>query len=302
MSILVDSSGKTIPLSVNYFPHRKCNYACKFCFHTDKSSITLPLEKAKHGLSLLHDAGMKKINISGGEPFLNPKFLGEIIKFCKDDFGLESTGIICNGSKVTLAWLDRYGDYLDILGVSCDSFDDDTNLRIGRSDKGFGIHKRKVFQVAEWCRDKGIMFKMNTVVSRYNWAEDMNEEVAEIAPFRWKVFQVLLLEGENKGPDALRDATDLVVTKEEFQSFLDRHASQKCLVPENNDAMENSYLLLDEEMRFLNCTGGKKMPGRSILDVGVQVALQDAGWETETFIDRGGIFEWKRPRPEEFAW
>lgn len=191
---VVDPSGKIIPLSVNYFPHRKCNYACKFCFHTDKSSKTVPLDDAKRGLRLLAEAGMKKINISGGEPFLNPKFLGEIIKFCKVDLKLESTGIICNGSKVQLSWLEKYGEFLDIMGVSCDSFDDETNLKIGRSDKGKGIHKNKVFQVAEWCRDRGIMFKMNTVVNRYNWEEDMNDGVAEINPFRWKVmsFSILL--------------------------------------------------------------------------------------------------------------
>lgn len=61
---------------------------------------------------------------------------------------------------------------------------------------------------------------------------------------------MLLLEGENKGPEALRDATDLVITSEQYKAFLDRHASQKCLVPEDNKAMESSYLLLDEEMRY----------------------------------------------------
>ncbi|GLB38710.1 putative radical SAM superfamily protein [Lyophyllum shimeji] len=299
---VVDASGQIIPLSVNYFPHRKCNYACKFCFHTDKSSKTVPLDEAKRGLKLLAEAGMKKINISGGEPFLNPRFLGEIIKYCKAELKLESTGIICNGSKVQLRWLEEYGEYLDIMGVSCDSFDDDTNLKIGRSDNGRGVHKNKVFQIAEWCRDRQIMFKMNTVVNRFNVAEDMNDSVAEIAPFRWKVFQVLLLEGENKGPNALRDATDLVISNDEFKAFLERHKEQKCLVPEDNEAMENSYLLLDEEMRFLNCQGGKKVPGRSILKVGVQTALQDAGWETETFIERGGIFEWERKQSEELSW
>lgn len=127
-----------------------------------------------------------------------------------------------------------------------------------------------------------------------------------------------MLEGENTGPDAIRDATDLVISSEQFQAFLTRHKSQKCLVPEDNDAMENSYLLLDEEMRFafvyqvsrfltgsssrfLNCTGGKKLPGRSLLKVGVQASLEDAGWETETFVERGGIFEWERPR-EDLSW
>jgi radical S-adenosyl methionine domain-containing protein 2 len=93
---------------------------------------------------------MVKINISGGEPFLRAKFIGEIIQYCKEELKLESTGIICNASKVTIEWLDKYGQYLDIMGVSCDSFDDETNFKIGRSEKGKGVHTRKVFQVAEY--------------------------------------------------------------------------------------------------------------------------------------------------------
>jgi radical S-adenosyl methionine domain-containing protein 2 len=77
-----------------------------------------------------------------------------------------------------------------------------------------------------------------------------------LADVLWQVLQVLLLEGENTGPNALRNAEDLVISHEQFQAFLDRHASQKeqnRLVPEDNEAMENSYLLLDEEMRYAIC-------------------------------------------------
>ena len=41
-----------------------------FCFHTAKTSYHLPLDEAKKGLAMLKEAGMKKVNFSGGEPFL----------------------------------------------------------------------------------------------------------------------------------------------------------------------------------------------------------------------------------------
>lgn len=63
------------------------------------------------------------------------------------------------------------------------------------------------------------------------------------------MFQVLLLDGENVGPNAIRDARELVITKEQFRAFLKRHEIQACLVAEDNDVMENSYLNLDEYMR-----------------------------------------------------
>lgn len=293
------------PISVNYFPHRKCNYSCAFCFHTQKSMDILPLDDAKRALRLLREAGMQKLNISGGEPFLQPTFIGEIFRFCKEELHLDSTSIVNNASKVTERWLDEYGRYLDIMAISCDSFDPETNVLIGRAEGGSGAHIGRVFRVAQWCRDRGIRLKINTVVNKYNWEEDMTLAIEELAPFRWKVFQVLLLDGENTGQEngALRDARDLLVTGEQFAAFLERHRELPCLVPEDNDAMRDSYLLLDEKMRFLNSQGGVKTPGRSILDVGVQEALMDAGFDERAFLRRGGVFDWTSKKGDDsLAW
>ncbi|EGO29419.1 hypothetical protein SERLADRAFT_378239 [Serpula lacrymans var. lacrymans S7.9] len=109
---------------------------------------------------------MKKLNISGGEPFLKPDFIGEIFRFCKEELHLESCSVVNNGSKVTEKWMDTYGRYLDVMAISCDSFDADVNVQIGRSEKGTGNHVGRVFQVAEWCRRRGIEVKINTVVTR----------------------------------------------------------------------------------------------------------------------------------------
>ncbi|KAE8742962.1 hypothetical protein FOCC_FOCC011456 [Frankliniella occidentalis] len=56
--------------------------------------------------------------------------------------------------------------------------------------------------------------------------------------------------------------------------------------------MRNSYLLLDEYMRFLNCVDGGKKPSKSILDVGVDDAIGDAGFDEAMFFKRGGVFKW----------
>ena len=48
------------------------------------------------------------------------------------------------------------------------------------------------------------------------WDEDMNDAVSSMDPLRWKVFQVLVLEGENDGGVDLRDAHPLRVTQEQF--------------------------------------------------------------------------------------
>lgn len=114
---------------------------------------------------MLADEGMKKLNISGGEPFLAPKFIGEVFRFCKEELHLESCSVVNNGSKVTEKWLDTYGQYLDVMAISCDSFDAETNLLIGRSDNSGGDHVSRVFKVAEWCRQRGIKVKINSVIN-----------------------------------------------------------------------------------------------------------------------------------------
>jgi radical S-adenosyl methionine domain-containing protein 2 len=246
---------------------------------------------------MLVEAGMKKLNISGGEPFLHPRYIGEVFKFCKEELRIESCSVVNNGSKVTEKWLDQYGQYLDVMAISCDSFDTDTNLKQGRAENGTSTtHIDTVFKVAQWAKDRGIKVKINTVVTINNWKEDMNDQLEQIEPFRWKVFQVLLLDSENTGAEtgSLRDARNLTITKEQFKAFLERHASQTCMVPEDNDSMKDSYLNLDEKMRFLNCKDGGKKAGRSLLDVGVQSALQDSGFDETAFNQRGGIFDWKK--------
>ncbi|CAG9862017.1 unnamed protein product [Phyllotreta striolata] len=290
-----ESEPKIVPKSVNYHFTRQCNYECGFCFHTAKTSYLLSLEDAKVGLQLLKDAGMEKINFSGGEPFLPKRgaHLGELAKFCKSDLKLESVTIVSNGSLITEKWFRNYGDYVDILAVSCDSFCEETNKAIGRG-QGTKNHIEQLKRVRDWCKKYQVLFKINTVVNTYNYEEDMTEQLLELNPIRWKVFQCLLLEGENVGPEALRNAERFYISNELFNEFLERHKSVKCLVPESNEKMQNSYLILDEYMRFLDCTAGSKQPSKSILDVGVSNALLFSGFDEAMFKKRGGIYKWSK--------
>lgn len=158
------------------------------------------------------------------------------------------------------------GDYLDILAISCDSFDEATNQLIGRS-QGRKSHLDNLYKIRNWCQQYRVAFKINSVINIFNVNEDMAESITTLNPVRWKVrmekeecvymfsvyfintdiltlfvcascgqvFQCLLIDGENAGEEALREAERFVISDEQFQEFLDRHSSVSCLVPESNE-------------------------------------------------------------------
>ena len=170
----------------------------------------MSIEQSKLGLRLLAEAGTEKI-LRGGEPFLYPELLGELCRTASHDLGL-AVSIISNGSLIDAAWMRGFGKYVDVLGVSVDSFDDATNAAIGRGETlstATGVtvqprlkqnrHVDRVLRDRELCAQHDIIFNLNTVVCSLNWEEDMNDPVRRLDPMRWKVFQVLLLQDDNIG-------------------------------------------------------------------------------------------------------
>lgn len=315
----VGNKNAPTPLSVNFHFTRKCNKTCVFCFHTEKTSYIASEQDMKEGLRLLKEAGMKKINFAGGEPFLHPGKLAMLCRYCKKDLGLESVSIISNGVLIKKDWLEKNGKYIDVLGVSCDSFDENTNIKIGR---GTGENVPMLFKISSWCRDLKIKFKLNTVVLSWNWEENMCKTIEKLDPFRWKVFQVLPVGGENDASKAetdldkrRRNVRDVLITDEQFAAFCKRHEHLRCFVPESNDLMASSYIILDEYLRFLDkgtvTNNAIEKASSSILEVGVKKALAEVKWDQEAFRRRGAEYEWSADKsgcagegrlPEKLQW
>lgn len=296
--------------SVNYFFTRKCNYACSFCFHTALSSHTLHVDDSLKMLAALREAGAEKINFAGGEPFLREyqPLLGQLVRGAKD-VGFSSVSIITNGSMSATfpKWFAEYGQHVDILGISVDTLSPDTNLYHGRHARGVTVdskHSREHLQHARraqrTCYDHNVKFKINTVVTARNVAEDMSPLINELKPMRWKIFQVLPLSGENCGPGTTDPVLPLLIDADAFQSFVDRHRpllfDPTVATPEDNSSMRASYILIDEHGRFLDCSTGAKTPTRSILEVGLEAAAREllgsegGGFDRDVFYQRGGYF------------
>ena len=81
---------------------------------------------------------------------------------------------------------------MDILAISCDSFDEATNIDIGRHQKNIH-HLASLVRIREWCKTYKVAFKINTVVNTHNWEEDMTQEILQLNPVRWKVSSTYMI-------------------------------------------------------------------------------------------------------------
>ena len=48
------------------------------------------------------------------------------------------------------------------------------------------------------------------------------------------------------------------------------------------------------QMRFLDCRSGAKIPSKSLLDVGVENAIDASGFDEQMFFKRGGKYAWSK--------
>jgi radical S-adenosyl methionine domain-containing protein 2 len=158
---------------------------------------------------------------------------------------------------------------------------------------GKGKHLQKLRDISEWCTDFGVKFKLNSVINRYNHEEDFVENISCLNPVRWKCFQVLGVETENMGSQAIRDCSKFLITDEEFDEFCNRHKHLPCFVPESNRMMKSSYIILDEYMRFLS-KGDEYKETKSILDGDLDELLSETDWEPDVFVERGGVYDWTK--------
>ncbi|GIQ84138.1 hypothetical protein KIPB_005581, partial [Kipferlia bialata] len=238
-------------------------------------------ERERETDGALAAAGTQKITFVGGEPTLVP-CLPSLVRRAKS-LGL-TTMVVTNGTRVTEEYLDSFEGCLDWVGLSIESGRETVNAELGR---GTGLHVAQTEAIVPLLRSRRIGIKLNTVVTSLNWDEDMTPLLQRIGADRWKVFKMLHISGEN---DA---ASDLLVSDEQFQHYLQTHADCNP-VKEDNDDMETSYVMVDPQGQFFHNQGRMHHHGRRILDVGVEEAFADTSFDLAKLKGRKGLYEWRR--------
>lgn len=286
----------SLPTAVNWHFWPWCNYGCTFCFaqfddlpKSDRLSKEIALLVPKQ----LAMAGAKKITFVGGEPTMCP-YLPELLEASKD-VGL-TTCIVSNGTGLSESFLSDNHQLIDWIGLSIDASNDEIHALIGRGMRkdlreSRSQHLMQAMDVWKRCQAYGIKMKLNTVVCTHNVLDDMSDLVLELQPTRWKIFQVLRVDGQN---DNMFD--ELEISTGAFDVWLARHEHVQDygvqFVPESNDLMRGSYAMLDALGRFYSNTEGSHHYGPALTEVGVLRAWNSVQFLEDRFIERGGEYEW----------
>ena len=269
---------------------------CRFCFATfqDVKQSVLPKGHLSEAdchkvVAELAKSGFEKITFAGGEPTLCP-WLPALIQTAKHA-GL-TTMIVTNGTRLSEKYLDEIQTNLDWVTLSIDSLNPMTLKSIGRIPKRKGpIGTDWIYDTIARIKKAGIRFKLNTVVSAANWQEDLSAFLIATRPERWKVLQVLPIQGQNDDT-----VNDLLISDEQFNAFLERHFGVKNegipLIAEDNETMTSSYAMVDPAGRFFDNSQGTYSYSRPILSVGVTKAYAEVRVDPAKFEQREGRYHW----------
>ena len=116
----------------------------------------------------------------------------------------------------------------------------------------------------------------------------MHKLIEQMDPHRWKIFQMLHIEGQN---DSCID--ELSITDQQFADFRQRHQDvrlQNDVTPtfESNEDMLGSYLILDPSGKVLSNSDGKYTP----FDLDDFLMNPAVAVDSKKYVERDGVYAW----------
>lgn len=216
-----------------------CNYSCKCCYAVDdKKCLSLDdIKTAVNNIARYFSAnGIDdgRINIAGGEPS-TCTYLQQIIDYINEK-NIKAS-LITNGSLLTENFIKQNKGKLVMIGLSIDSLDYVSNIRLGRHCNYKTIEYDRLVKLCKCIKDNGIKLKINTVVSKLNVSEDMSRLYCDAKPDRIKFLQMLPVTDFAK----LQKISD-----EDFENYLIKYSDYK-IVSEKNENIEKAYMIIDSE-------------------------------------------------------
>jgi len=247
---LIKFNKKIVFFAVN----NTCNSKCRMCsIWKNKTKKIVKYKDAKKALEILHKNNFKVVQLTGGEPFLNPDIF-KIIEYAKklNFFVLIPT----NGSLITEKVAERIAkNKVDQISVSFHHFDSKIFEKIEN-------HKnimKKVCNAIKYLKEKKTNVSALCTISRYN----MND-IEEIVNFieNLNIFVSFCIPVTiNKTSFSLGGDNCVVLTKKELKYVILRIIELKKnghKIINNKTYLEDVIDSLDGKSKY-NCYGGNKL-------------------------------------------
>lgn len=227
------------PDVVNFHFVDYCNYSCCYCFVKKDNRIAslsrckIIVDNIAEYFSSIHVRG--RINLVGGEVFMCT-YLQQIIDYINAR-GID-VSIVTNGSFLTNDFVEKNNKKISSIGISVDSLNYDTNIKIGRCQKNKTISKIELIDLCNIIKKSGIKLKINHCISKFNCNEDISQFITDVQPDRFKIFQMSIVEGINER------CKNMQVAREEFELCCEKYKSLHAVI-EKEEEMKESYLMID---------------------------------------------------------
>ena len=276
--LLIDNCDKIEKYVVNLHLLEACNFRCKYCFAHFNYMKMLPVNTWKSIVDNISSSiNVKRFNLAGGEPLLYPD-LQELMLYIKEK-GFE-VSIITNGFLLTEEFIKRNKGVLDCIGISVDSFDTDTLINLNcKTSKGEILDKNRLLSICKLINECDIDLKINTVVSKLNYNQDLSPVLKDIKIDRWKILKMKLYQ------DCGFDNSDLDISMDEFRYFVKTHEN---LIPNTvvEDTLKNSYIIIDSEGYLIDNSCDKNIKTINVVNEDFLTGFKNLSFDKELYFSR----------------
>ena len=296
---------------INWHITEACNYHCEFCFAKWNKPVEIwsnpdNVQKVLSNISQhFRSQGIFRIrlNIVGGEPIMSPERLWNVVEAAYNNE--MEISIITNGSH--LENIRPFAHLISQVGISIDSLDHETNMKIGRECGGKTICFDALRQKIEDLRkaNPDIKIKLNTVVSKHNFNEVIVERFAELHIDKWKILRQRPFNGNsgvsdyqfyaflrNNFNENLMQANvpkphkDLLAAFIACEDIEKPNEPQQVIFVEDNDAMTESYLMVSPDGRLFQNGSDEYTYSNHLTEVSFANALSDIKFDSKKFESR----------------
>lgn len=176
MNQLIDSFGRQIEY-VRLAVTDRCNLRCQYCMPAHGIDIVpkqelLTFKEMYRLIRVLTELGVKKVRLTGGEPFVRKDFVGFLEMLSYNDL-LDAINITTNGALIS-HYIDRIEQLEKVkhINLSIDSLQRDKFAKITRRDVFLDVYK--TFEALEKSR---LNLKLNVVVQSGFNTDEINDFV-----------------------------------------------------------------------------------------------------------------------------